>query len=85
MTRFKVGIPIEQANRVRMAMLEAMKAEAADLRADEVLAIAAYTVGHLIALQDQRRFTLDTILELVAANIKEGKKPPSPPSRQSTL
>ena len=44
------------------------------LRADEMLAVAAYTVGQLIALQDQRTMTPTMALEIVSANIEAGNQ-----------
>lgn len=42
------------------------------LRPDEMLAVAAYFVGQLLALQDQRKMTPSMGLELVGANIEAG-------------
>lgn len=38
----------------------------------EILAIAAYTVGQLVALQDQRTVTPAMAMEIVANNIEAG-------------
>jgi hypothetical protein len=38
----------------------------------EILAIAAYTLGQLIALQDQRAVTPAMAMEIVASNIEAG-------------
>ncbi len=43
-----------------------------DMPAEEMLAVLCLTVGQVIAWQDQRRFTPETIMELVTANIMEG-------------
>lgn len=42
------------------------------LRPDEMLAIAAYFVGQLAAMQDKRRITPDMASELIARNIEIG-------------
>lgn len=44
------------------------------LRADEMLAVASYFVGQLIALQDQRKVTPSMAMELVASNIEAGNQ-----------
>lgn len=45
-----------------------------DLRPDEMLAIASYFVGQLVALQDQRKMTPAMAMEVVAANIEHGNQ-----------
>lgn len=45
-----------------------------DLKAIEVLAIAANMVGKLVALQDQRRTTPEQAMEIVARNIEIGNR-----------
>jgi hypothetical protein len=45
---------------------------AGKLDAVEVLAIAANMVGKLVALQDQRRYSPEQAMEIVAKNIEEG-------------
>lgn len=43
-----------------------------DLPGEELLAVASQFVGMLVALQDQRRFTPDMAMEIVARNIEIG-------------
>ncbi len=43
-----------------------------NLQADVLLAISAQFVGMLIAMQDQRRFTPQMAMEIVARNIEVG-------------
>jgi uncharacterized protein (DUF3084 family) len=45
-----------------------------DLRADEMLGVAAYFVGQLIALQDQRVFDSASVMQLVTQNIQAGNQ-----------
>lgn len=45
-----------------------------DLRPDEMLAIASYFVGQLVALQDQRKLTPAMAMEIVGANIEHGNQ-----------
>jgi hypothetical protein len=42
------------------------------LKPDEMLAVASYFVGQLIALQDQRRMTADMAMAVVSSNIEAG-------------
>jgi hypothetical protein len=49
-----------------------MKKYLADEPAEVVLAIAAYSVGQLIAMQDQRRITPAMALAIVSRNIEAG-------------
>lgn len=58
--------------KVRDAMIAVIQKEAADMDALEILAIAAYTVGQLVALQDQRKVTPLMAMEIVASNIEAG-------------
>ena len=44
------------------------------LAADELLAVAAYFVGQLVALQDQRRMTPAMAMQVVASNIEAGNQ-----------
>ena len=44
------------------------------MRPDEMLAIASYFVGQLIALQDQRKITPAMAMEIVGANIEAGNQ-----------
>jgi len=46
----------------------------ADLKPDELLAIAAQVVGQLIALQDQRKYSVPQVMGLVHRNIELGNK-----------
>lgn len=58
--------------KVRNAMLAAIRKEAEHMDALEILAIASYTVGQLVALQDQRTVTPAMAMEIVASNIEAG-------------
>ena len=40
--------------------------------AETLLAVAAYAVGQLVAMQDQRRMTPSMAMEIVARNIEAG-------------
>ncbi len=70
--KIKAKPPTAAHIKVRDAMLAVIRKEAADMDAIEILAIAAYTVGQLIALQDQRTVTSAMAMEIVASNIEAG-------------
>lgn len=59
---------------MRDRVLAVMRAEVGNLPADELLAVMANLVGHVIAMQDQRRFTPDAVMALVTANIQSGNR-----------
>ena len=71
--KLKSKTPTAEHHRIRDAMLAVIQKEMAEMDALEVLAIAAYTVGQLIALQDQRIVTPAMAMEIVASNIEAGK------------
>lgn len=72
MTPMKKIVPSPAHQRVRDKMLAVIRTEAATMDASEILAIAAYTVGQLIALQDQRKMTPQMALAIVSENIEAG-------------
>lgn len=51
-----------------------LKEKTGNLSAIEQLAIAANMLGKMIALQDQRKYTSDEIMTMVAANIEHGNQ-----------
>ena len=58
----------------RDKMLNIMRTDFANTPAEEILAIYAYTMGQLIAMQDQRRFTSAMVMQLVSDNIEAGNQ-----------
>lgn len=58
--------------KVRDALIAVIRKEAENMDALEILAIVSYTVGQLVALQDQRTVTPDMAMEIVASNIEAG-------------
>lgn len=56
----------------RDSLERAVKAHGTTLDAVELLAVLSHLVGQVIALQDQRRYSPDTIMELVQSNIEQG-------------
>lgn len=51
-----------------------LKKHASRLPADHMLAIGAQVIGVLVALQDQRKYTPEMVMAIVAENIEEGNK-----------
>lgn len=56
----------------RDELVELLRKHTSELDAKEVLAIAAHTVGQIIAMQDQRTMTIEIAMEIVARNIEIG-------------
>jgi hypothetical protein len=68
----KVVKPNDKHHALRDELLALMRTKMKEMPAEEILAVLSYTVGQLIALQDQRRFTSAAILDLVAENMEAG-------------
>jgi hypothetical protein len=66
--------PTPQQLAFRNALLETFRKHGAEMDASELLAVASHFVGQLIALQDQRRFTSATVMELVTRNVEQGNQ-----------
>lgn len=69
MTRIEAGPQHEVAYQELAALL---KKHAGHLSSLEMLAVAANLVGKLVAMQDQRKVTPETAMEIVARNIEMG-------------
>ncbi|RUT80998.1 MULTISPECIES: hypothetical protein [unclassified Mesorhizobium] len=72
--RTKVMPASRQHEDLRNGFIAAIRKTAPDMPADEILAVVCVFVGQLIAMQDQRRFTSDSIMKLVAYNIERGNQ-----------
>lgn len=59
---------------LREDLIRLIQRTAPDKPADEILAVVCVLVGQLVALQDQRRFSPDAVMAIVAANIEAGNK-----------
>ncbi|ESY05349.1 MULTISPECIES: hypothetical protein [unclassified Mesorhizobium] len=59
---------------LRNGFIAAIREIAPDMPADEILAVVCVFVGQLVALQDQRRFSRESVMELVASNIEAGNR-----------
>lgn len=64
--------PSPAAVAAREAVLDAIKPFQDALSGQEMLAIMAYTLGQLLAFQDQRTMTPDMGLEIIGKNIEKG-------------
>lgn len=69
---FKVSVPGEIQHQFHNDMIAVLRKHGGALRADEMLALAAYSVGQIMAMQDQRTMTPAMAIELVRANIEAG-------------
>lgn len=56
----------------RNDMIAVMDKHAGALDAAEMLALAAYTTGQIMAMQDARKYTAALALEIVSKNIEAG-------------
>ena len=65
--------PTKEQTAFRDEMVAALRKHE-KLRADEMLAVASYFVGQLVALQDQRKMTPSMAMQIVAANIEAGNQ-----------
>lgn len=72
--KLKSKLPTPKHMAMRDELIAVIRKYGADLRADEILALAAYTVGQIIALQDQRTMTPAMAMEIVASNIEAGNQ-----------
>ncbi len=53
-------------------LLAVLNKHSGALDASEMMALAAYTTGQIMAMQDARKWSPDLAMELVARNIEEG-------------
>jgi len=66
---------VQDAHKVLYEDIRALMTKHADkLTKIEVLAVAANMVGKLIAMQDQRDYTPDQVMQMVAMNIELGNR-----------
>lgn len=65
--------PTPQHKAFRDELIAAIKKHS-HLRPDEMLAVASYFVGQLVAMQDQRKFSPEAAMQIVASNIDAGNQ-----------
>lgn len=70
--RTKIIQPSAEHDQLSVALCSCIRRTAPDMPAEDILAIFCQLVGQLVALQDQRRFTSESIMALVSANIEMG-------------
>lgn len=70
--KMKLSAASERHQRLRSAVMEAIRKEGAEIPAEEILAVLAYSVGQVIAVQDQRAITPEMALNLVMRNVEAG-------------
>lgn len=64
--------PNPQHQAFRAALERAIGEEGADIDVLELLALTAHLVGQLVAMQDQRKITVDMAMQVVISNIQQG-------------
>lgn len=60
--------------KIRDELIASMRKHMGDMPAEEILAIVSYTVGQLLAFQDQRKITPDMAMQIVSSNIEAGNR-----------
>lgn len=71
MKQIDPGAPDEN---FRADMLKMLDKHAGALPQDRILALCAYTLGQIIAMQDQRKYTSEMVMQMVSANIQAGNQ-----------
>jgi hypothetical protein len=66
--------PTHKHEALRSKILAVIDKYADHLSSEEILAVAAFTVGQIIALQDQRELTPAQAMEIVTRNIEAGNE-----------
>lgn len=72
MTKTKTVEPNLKHLRFRKALEGAIAQGGMDLPAEELLAITAHFLGQLVAMQDQRKYTSEMVMDLVLKNMEVG-------------
>lgn len=70
----RVVDPTKSHEAFHKEFVDLLRKHLANEQADVLLAIAAYAVGQLVAMQDQRRMTPIMAMEIVARNIEAGNQ-----------
>lgn len=68
----KTKAPTPQMEAFRNDLLAVLNKHAGALDASEMMALAAYTTGQIMAMQDARRWTPELAMEVVAKNLEAG-------------
>lgn len=70
----KLHSPTIDHKAFRNDMIAVMDKHAGALDASEMLALAAYTTGQIMAIQNARKWTPATVLEVIIKNIEAGNQ-----------
>ena len=68
----KTKQPTPDMEAFRNDMLAVLNKHGGALDASEMVALAAYTIGQMIAMQDAQRWSTDAMLQIVIKNIEAG-------------
>ena len=66
--------PTPEMIQARQEMIEVLKKFGDSIQPLDQVAVIAYTLGQLMALQDQRTVTVPMLIELVQINIERGNQ-----------
>lgn len=72
--KLKSKLPSPKHMAMRDDLIAVIRKHGDAMSAADILAVAAYTVGQIIALQDQRTMTPAMAMEVVASNIEAGNQ-----------
>ena len=64
--------PTPEMQAFRDDLLAILNKHAGSLDASEMMALAAYTTGQIMAMQDARKWTPELAMEIVASNLELG-------------
>lgn len=70
--KIKSKAPTPQMEAFRNDMLDVLRKHAGALDASDMMALAAYTTGQILAMQDARQWTPALAMEVIAKNIEAG-------------
>ncbi|MDE2096629.1 MAG: hypothetical protein KGL39_05225 [Patescibacteria group bacterium] len=68
----KLVEPSDRLKQARDKLIAVVRSELADVDAAQILAVFAYTLGQIIALQDQRTMSPSMAMTIVSKNIEKG-------------
>lgn len=72
--KMKLSPASELHKTLRLELLEVLRKYTGKLDSSEMLALSAYMVGQILAMQDQRKMTPAMGMNLIASNIELGNK-----------
>ncbi len=71
---FKLVKPSPDHIKLRAGFIDLVTRETPDMPLDQMVAVVAYMLGQMIALQDQRRWSPAQMMDLVSQNIQAGNR-----------